>query len=805
MISFVRYSFMLVTVLLLSSVPVYSEVAGMEFKATLRNFNIESYNLHLDSNASCFMHFSSDYGKFAIDMRDFIKPNIKIPFKPNIILRTYCNGFVEDIQNISISKYGNGTFYDYLNIYGTPLPEEADFFFGYDSPLGSMEYSRISKMISLKPNTMHFVNLNISVSDQGSSPSVIPENVLSDIGIAYPTNSFVNNYPTSRVVRVIAPNNPHYEEYKEYLRITGSGMVPDGYSHPNWDEISESVEAEPGVLLSMPDENNLFQINSNQLEYDNDNDRIPTVMEFLNTFTNPFSDDTDGDGLKDYPEVFGTNMVLKLSTGHRTISVRTCSIWPDTDDDGISDGDEIFGRHPYEDSGTNRFYATNPCSSDSDDDGLPDKEDPYPLTPCFSPESDQISSEWLDYWGDIAQRAGVDVSDIGAANGDSDGDGVSNLAEMINKMCPIFSNGFHKVVFEPDVLYIGFVDKITNVSFSATFFAPVAVTGAVYISKLDFAPELTMDGLSVFWPSFIPKIPESSAVTFTSSLYKKLNFHLTLDPENMRSGVTQDWIRVADQFGEYNETLRVICYKAQGYVNLAPPIPELIAPANDAILYVTNDFLSADFTNVFRFSWGESTDPERDQVGYILKLYCDGFESLSVTGQNLYAELPICEYFTEKGYYYWRVNAYDTWGNVRVSNTRSFYVWIPADDDGDGVDDNLELREGSDPSDINSIPLTIITDEALPPGYLERDYFVRLKAKGGVRQPYYWIYASGGNIPPGIELTADGVLRGTPTQEGSYSFNILVFDGKIYSFKSFSLQVNPKRTGLGVEAGKGEL
>lgn len=33
MISFVRYSFMLVTVLLLSSVPVYSEVAGVEFKA----------------------------------------------------------------------------------------------------------------------------------------------------------------------------------------------------------------------------------------------------------------------------------------------------------------------------------------------------------------------------------------------------------------------------------------------------------------------------------------------------------------------------------------------------------------------------------------------------------------------------------------------------------------------------------------------------------------------------------------------------------------------------------------------------
>lgn len=804
MISFVRYGFILSAVLLFSSMPVYSEVAGMEFKANLRNFNIESYNLHLDPNASCFMHFSSDYGKFAIDMRELIKSDIEIPLKPNIILRTYKDGSVEETQSVSISKFGDGTFYDYLNIYGTPLPQEADFSFGYDSLLGSMEYSKITKMISLKPNTMHFVDLRVSVSDQVSSPSVIPENVLSDIGIAYPTNSFVNNYPTSRVVRVIAPNNPHYEEYKEYLRIAESGMAPDGYSHPNWDEISESVEAEPGVLLSMPDENNLFQINSNQLEYDNDNDGIPTVVEFLNTFTNPFSDDTDGDGLKDYPEVFGTNMVLKLSTGHRTISVRTCSIWPDTDNDGISDGDEIFGRHPYEGSGTNRFYATDPCSSDSDGDGLPDKEDPYPLTPCFSSESDQLSPEWLDYWSDIAQRAGIDANDLGTANGDSDGDGVSNLAEMINKTCPIFSNGFHKVVFEPEELHVGLVDKITNVSFSATFFAPTTVTGAVYISKLDFDPELAMDGLSVVWPHFIPRIPESSAVTFASSLYKKLNFHLTLDPENMRSGVTQDWIRVIDQFGEYNEALKVICYKDQGYVNLAPSIPELIAPANDAILYVTNDFLSADFTNAFRFSWRESTDPEGDQVGYILKIY-DGFETLSVTGNTLSVDLQICEYFTEKGYYYWRVHAYDTCGNVRASNTRRFYVWIPADDDGDGVDDNLELRKGSDPSDSNSIPLTILSDETLPPGYLEREYFLRLKAKGGARQPYYWIYASGGNIPPGIDLEADGVLRGTPTREGSYNFNVIVFDGQKYSIKSFSLKVNPKRTGFGVEAGKGEL
>ena len=805
MSSFIRYCVISISVLLLSSMFAYSEVAGIEFKATFRNFNIEQYNLHLDPNASCFMHFSTDSGHCAVDMREFIKPDMKIPLKPNIMLRTYCNGFVEETQNVSISDVSDGTIYDCFNVYGSPLPTNADFVFGYDSPLGFMQYSRISRLISLKSNTMHFVNLTISVSDNEFSPSIIPENVLSNIEIAYPTNSFVNNYPTSRVVRIIAPNNPYYEEYKEYLRITGSGMIPDGYSHPDWDAVSESVEVEPGVLLAMPDKNNTFQINSNQLKYDNDDDGIPTVVEFLNTFTNPFSDDTDGDGLKDYPEVFGTNMILKLSTGHRAISVRTCSIWPDTDNDGISDGDELFGRHPYEGSGTNRFYATNPCSADSDDDGLPDKEDPFPLTPCFSQNSTNISQEWVDYWNNIANIAGVSLNELGDQNADSDGDGVDNLTEMLNKTCPVFGNGFHKVVFEPAELDLGLINSVTTATFSATFFAPVTITGAVYISQLDWNPEIKMDGLSVFWPSFIPRIQESSVVTFTSSLFDKKDFSLTVDPEKMRNGVTQEWIRVIDQFGEYNEALKVTCCKKDGYCNLAPSIPELIAPLNDTILMVTNDYLSADFTNTFDFVWGESIDPEGENVNYILKLYYDNYDCLSITNDGLSCSLPISEYFTDWGYYYWRVYAYDTYGNVRASNMRSFYVWIPRDDDGDGVDDNIELREGSDPSDANSIPLTILSDETLPPGYLERDYFLRLKAKGGEKLPYYWFFASGGNVPPGIELTVDGVLRGTPTQVGSYSFNILVFDGKKYCVKPFNLTVNPKRTGLGVKAGRGEL
>lgn len=812
--SFIYFSY-LITLLLYNSV-VFSayKVAGIEFKANFQNFEIPSFVYHSNKKIRADLCVSGENGKYLVDITPFLKPDIKIPFNPNIALKSYSNNGVNNIQTISISKPKNGIVYDYFNIYGDPLPRKVTLEFYYDSPLAvrpsnsNNDSSRILAQLSpLSSNTMYFLETNISINNNGQSAYLIPPKVLSEINITYPTNSFINDCITSKVVKIIAPNNPYYEEYREYLRITGelNNMVPDGYDHPNWDEVSESVEVDPGILLAMPDINNMFQINSNQLEVDDDHDDIPTVVEFLNTFTDPFSDDTDGDGLKDYPEVYGTNMLLNLSTGSRIINVRTCSIWPDSDNDGISDGDEIYAQYPYNTGGTNCFYATNPCSTDSDDDGLPDKEDSLPLTPCFSQNSTNISQEWLDYWNNIANIAGVSLNGLSDPNADSDEDGVDNLTEMLNKTCPIFSNGFHKVVFEPAELDFGLINSVTTATFSATFFAPATITGTVYISQLDWNPELKMDGLSVFWPSFIPRIQESCALTFTSSLFDKKDFSLTVDPEKMRNGVTQEWIRVIDQFGEYNEALKVTCCKNSGYYNLAPSIPELIAPVNNTILMVTNDFLSAGFTNTFDFVWGESVDPEGENVNYILKLYYDNYDCLSITNDGLSCSLPVSEYFTDWGYYYWRIYACDTYGNVRSSKMRSFYVWIPIDEDGDGVDDNIELREGSNPSDANSIPLTILSDEALPPGYLERDYFLRLKAKGGDKQPYYWLFASGDNVPPGIELTVDGVLKGVPTRVGDYSFNILVFDGKKYCVKSFNLMINPKRSGYGVEAGKGEL
>ncbi len=80
---------------------------------------------------------------------------------------------------------------------------------------------------------------------------------------------------------------------------------------------------------------------------DADNDGMEDDEE-LRLGTDPYSQDSDKDGVSDYDElkVYGTNPRLI-----------------DTDEDGISDSDEVF------------VYNTNPNSKDSDEDGLFDFEE----------------------------------------------------------------------------------------------------------------------------------------------------------------------------------------------------------------------------------------------------------------------------------------------------------------------------------------------------------------------------------------------------------------------------------------------
>jgi hypothetical protein len=67
-----------------------------------------------------------------------------------------------------------------------------------------------------------------------------------------------------------------------------------------------------------------------------------------------------------------------------------------------------------------------------------------------------------------------------------------------------------------------------------------------------------------------------------------------------------------------------------------------------------------------------------------------------------------------------------------------------------------------------------VTD-SLPDAVVAVAYSAALNASGGV-PPYDWIVVSGA-LPPGIELSHDGVFSGTPTTEGDFTFTVQVGSG----------------------------
>jgi|GEM_PF-1695259 hypothetical protein len=787
-------------------------VIGIEIRSDFSDIQKLAVSTNLSSTVPGYVIIDTNYGKHKVKLSDFINDSAEITCYPDLVINYSQGEEKKTIEKINFTNSGKGYKYAGHNYYGDKLPEKItvellyDAGWGFSSLFGSGHTNLVlAQLSSPKNDSMHFIDLRFKNGNSGAM--IMPPKQLSDINSDYITNSFINNYETSRWVKVIAPNNPHFKEYSSYLNASqNTNVVIQGYELMNWDEIADELEVDSGVSLMVFNEDNYVDINDFSLSYDNDNDKIPSYVELYNTFTNPINPDSDNDELNDYPEVFGTNITLKLSSGDVIKHIQTCPIWHDTDSDGISDGQEVYAKFPYVENGITNFYTTDPTSPDTDNDGLTDKFDPHPLSSCFMPGSSNLSEDWISYWQNIAFLAGQNINRLNEPLADSDGDGVCNLNEMLGKSNPIFSNGFRKVVFEPRILELGIIDNVITASFSATFFASHSITGKIHMSKLDLNPRLMMDDLSVLWPSFLPKKNDEIALTFISDNFQKKDFVLIIDGRSINNAITQTWIKVTDQFGEYRDKLSVVFNS--NISNLAPSTPELIFPEDNDVLMInsSNDFLSISFTNTYDFAWTESIDPEGSAVNYILKLFFNNFvDTVSFTNSSPSTSLLIVDYFTQAGDYYWQVIAFDDNGNTRSSDIKKFYVSIFVDSDNDGYYDDYELRNGSDPNNADSVPLTIDLDVRLPDGYVDRDYYLLLKAKGGSQRPFFWTLEKNSSTPAGLSLKANGELRGIPTKAGDYLMKISVFDGVKFETKELSITINPKRAGLGVEAGKGEL
>jgi len=150
------------------------------------------------------------------------------------------------------------------------------------------------------------------------------------------------------------------------------------------------------------------------LGLDEDDDDLNNYLE--NQFnTDPFADDSDGDGLTD---------------GTETMFLRTDPLAPDTDNDGLADGDEDVNHN-----GRVEWNETNPTLWDSDRDGLCDGFcatrrkgqtcDTKPIPTCVD-----ISNR---YAGEDKNLSGeVDADETDPLDQDTDDDGVTDEQEYFN-------------------------------------------------------------------------------------------------------------------------------------------------------------------------------------------------------------------------------------------------------------------------------------------------------------------------------------------------------------------------------------
>jgi hypothetical protein len=86
-------------------------------------------------------------------------------------------------------------------------------------------------------------------------------------------------------------------------------------------------------------------------------------------------------------------------------------------------------------------------------------------------------------------------------------------------------------------------------------------------------------------------------------------------------------------------------------------------------------------------------------------------------------------------------------------------------------------------------PPLVVTSSTLSTGEGDLAYSVALTASGGGSSRAWSL--SSGQLPPGLSLSREGMISGTPTTPGTFSFTATVSDGTTSSSKTLSLTIIP--------------
>lgn len=107
----------------------------------------------------------------------------------------------------------------------------------------------------------------------------------------------------------------------------------------------------------------------------------------------------------------------------------------------------------------------------------------------------------------------------------------------------------------------------------------------------------------------------------------------------------------------------------------------------------------------------------------------------------------------------------------------------------------VKVTDSTGLTDAQSVTMTIIAGPSLnfpapPAGWTNTVYGDTLTESGGTA-PFTWLVSSG-SLPAGISLNADGVLSGTPTATGTFTFTVQITDANSQTAtQATSLTVSP--------------
>lgn len=116
---------------------------------------------------------------------------------------------------------------------------------------------------------------------------------------------------------------------------------------------------------------------------------------------------------------------------------------------------------------------------------------------------------------------------------------------------------------------------------------------------------------------------------------------------------------------------------------------------------------------------------------------------------------------------------------AKASLVQGLITYGPSNHEGSGAVDITPLADN----------LEITTEERLPNANQGAAYSEQFEARGGTDER---VWSASGNVPPGLSMSAAGVLSGTPTQAGSYSFAVKVVSDGDEAENTFKILVNPE-------------